>query len=33
MQVQDKAVVGFHYTLKNDAGDTLDSSDGGEPLL
>jgi FKBP-type peptidyl-prolyl cis-trans isomerase SlyD len=26
-------VVGLHYTLKNDKGDVLDSSDGGEPLL
>jgi FKBP-type peptidyl-prolyl cis-trans isomerase SlyD len=25
-------VVGFHYTLKNDAGEVLDSSSGGEPL-
>ncbi len=32
MQVQDQAIVGIHYTLKNDAGETLDSSDGGEPL-
>lgn len=32
MQIQDKAVVGIHYTLKNDGGEVLDSSDGGEPL-
>ncbi len=32
MQVQDQAIVGIHYTLKNDAGETLDSSDGGDPL-
>jgi len=32
MQVQDRAVVGIHYTLKNDAGETLDSSEGGDPL-
>ena len=32
MQVQDNAVVGIHYTLKNDDGDTLDSTAGGEPL-
>ena len=32
MQVQDKAIVGIHYTLKNDAGETLDSSDGRDPL-
>ncbi len=25
-------VVGFHYTLKNDAGETLDSSSEGEPM-
>ena len=32
MQVQDNAVVGIHYTLKNDAGETIDSSEGGDPL-
>lgn len=32
MQVQDKAIVGIHYTLKNDAGETLDSSEGRDPL-
>jgi len=26
-------VIGFHYTLKNDAGETLDSSDGRDPML
>ena len=26
-------VIGFHYTLKNDAGEVLDSSDGGDPML
>ena len=26
-------VIGFHYTLKNDAGEVLDSSDGGHPML
>lgn len=26
------SVVSFHYTLKNDAGDVLDSSAGGAPL-
>jgi FKBP-type peptidyl-prolyl cis-trans isomerase SlyD len=25
-------VVGFHYTLRNDAGEILDSSNGAEPL-
>ena len=28
---QDKVVL-IHYTLTNDAGEVLDSSDGGEPL-
>ena len=32
MQVVRDAVVAIHYTLKNDAGEVLDSSDGGEPL-
>ncbi len=32
MNVQDQAVVGIHYTLKNDAGETIDTSDGGDPL-
>jgi FKBP-type peptidyl-prolyl cis-trans isomerase SlyD len=32
MQVAKDAVVTIHYTLKNDAGDTVDSSAGGEPL-
>ncbi|MBX3176161.1 MAG: peptidylprolyl isomerase [Candidatus Hydrogenedentes bacterium] len=32
MQIQDKAVVGIHYTLKNDAGETIDTSEGREPL-
>ena len=26
-------VIGFHYTLKNDAGEVLDSSSGGDPML
>ena len=26
-------VIGFHYTLKNDANEVLDSSDGGDPML
>ncbi len=29
--VKDK-VVSLHYTLRNDGGDTIDSSTGGEPL-
>jgi len=32
MEIQKKSVVSMHYTLKNDAGDTLDSSEGREPL-
>jgi FKBP-type peptidyl-prolyl cis-trans isomerase SlyD len=32
MQVARDAVVVIHYTLTNDAGEVLDSSDGGEPL-
>lgn len=30
--VSDGVVVAIHYTLKNDAGETLDSSAGGDPL-
>lgn len=26
-------VIGFHYTLKNDAGEILDSSEGRDPML
>ncbi|MDB2438642.1 peptidylprolyl isomerase [Hellea sp.] len=26
-------VIGFHYTLKSDAGEVLDSSSGGHPML
>lgn len=32
MQVQDNKVVSIHYTLKDDAGEILDTSDGREPL-
>lgn len=32
MKVSDKAVVSIHYTLKNDEGNTLDSSAGQAPL-
>lgn len=32
MEIQDNTVVSMHYTLKNNAGDTLDSSEGREPL-
>jgi FKBP-type peptidyl-prolyl cis-trans isomerase SlyD len=33
MQIAKDAVVTIHYTLKNDAGETLDSSAGGDPLV
>ncbi|HEX7030418.1 MAG TPA: peptidylprolyl isomerase [Gammaproteobacteria bacterium] len=32
MQISANKVVSIHYTLKNDAGDVLDSSSGREPL-
>ncbi len=32
MQVSKNAVVTMNYTLKNDSGDIIDSSDGAEPL-
>ena len=32
MQIADRCVAMFHYTLTNDAGEVLDSSDGREPL-
>lgn len=32
MQIAKHAVVTIHYTLKDDAGEVLDSSDGGDPL-
>lgn len=32
MQIEQNKVVAFHYTLKNDAGEVLDSSEGREPL-
>ncbi len=32
MQIADRCVVSFHYTLTNPAGEVLDSSRGGEPL-
>jgi FKBP-type peptidyl-prolyl cis-trans isomerase SlyD len=32
MVIGDKKVVRIDYTLKNAAGDVLDTSDGGEPL-
>jgi FKBP-type peptidyl-prolyl cis-trans isomerase SlyD len=32
MSIQQDQVVSIHYTLKNDAGEVLDSSPEGEPL-
>ncbi len=32
MQIAQNSVVAFHYTLTNDAGDVLDSSEGRQPL-
>lgn len=32
MRIADNSVASFHYTLTNDAGEVLDSSDGREPL-
>lgn len=32
MEISDSRVVLMHYTLTNDAGETLDSSRGGEPM-
>lgn len=32
MQVSASRVVTIHYTLKNDQGEVLDSSQGGEPM-
>ena len=32
MQIASDKVVAIHYTLKNDAGDVLDTSEGREPL-
>ncbi|MGR9052442.1 MAG: peptidylprolyl isomerase, partial [Gammaproteobacteria bacterium] len=33
MQVSDNMAVSIHYTLTNDAGETLDSSIDGEALV
>lgn len=33
MAIAQNSVVSFDYTLRNDAGEILDSSDGGEPLM
>lgn len=32
MQIAEKTVVSFEYTLKDDKGEVLDTSDGREPL-
>lgn len=32
MNITDKLVASIHYTLKNDAGDIMDTSEGEEPL-
>jgi FKBP-type peptidyl-prolyl cis-trans isomerase SlyD len=32
MQIADNTVVRIHYTLTNDAGEILDTSEGGDPL-
>ena len=32
MQINQGHVVSFHYTLTDDSGDVIDTSDGGEPL-
>lgn len=33
MKIEKGRVVGMHYTLKNDEGEVLDTSDGREPLV
>ena len=33
MQIANNRVVSINYTLKNDAGSVIDSSEGGEPLV
>lgn len=32
MQIEKNSVATIHYTLRNDKGDVLDSSSGGDPL-
>lgn len=32
MQIKANTVVQFHYTLKNEAGENIESSSGGEPM-
>ena len=33
MHIAEQSVVSIHYTLTNDAGETLETSDGREPLV
>lgn len=33
MTIEKNKVVSIHYTLKNDSGETIDSSEGKEPLV
>ncbi|NWF37295.1 peptidylprolyl isomerase [Mariprofundus sp. KV] len=33
MQISNNKVVSFHYTLTNDAGETIDSSSGSSPMV
>ena len=33
MQISENSVVNIHYTLTNDAGEVLDTSDGREALM
>ncbi len=33
MKISDKKVVGIHYTLKDDNGEIMDSSEGQSPLV
>lgn len=33
LEIADQRAVAIHYTLKNDAGEVLDSSEGMEPLV
>ncbi len=32
MEIADRCVASFHYTLTNDKGEVLDSSTGGDPM-
>jgi FKBP-type peptidyl-prolyl cis-trans isomerase SlyD len=33
LSIKQNSVVSFHYTLKDDAGKVIDSSEGGDPLF